>query len=373
MGREKIGYGVEVEYLPSDAKMGDYPQFKDSFWTMSPEHKHDTIGRIFSLGAAGVRPLTWMLNKFPKMVLQDGYEWKWHENGITMSDQLGLCRVVIPMTGMADNKQVAIHIEGGELGMHHVWADCVQLEMFKKFARKKEFMLILGKSDRHHVDTNGNPVRYCTSLQEKLKGSNIEIYNRLTARMLYDFIADAMKGNINLDQHRNIVCYTGIWGREEINRALQEELHKTTNGAILGDHFIGQASNKYNSNSVVYGGMFTEYHLPINVTLRVEWMPLYDDARLSSDVDPISGHSIKSMRMTFLDLTEIDGEPNVQLVEHKNGLMFNPVAGTIDPYDPTPMGQAAHTDSYFNYVMEENIGIHIRDISRCGELIYAVQ
>ena len=371
MGRGKIRYGVKMKYFPLDTqKKENYAELYAPIWAKRPELKRDALNAIIASDAIGYNPLTRLLSKFPKLVLQDGYEWEWHENGNTMCDQLGLCRVVIPMTGMANNKQVAMDIEG-EYGMYKIWADTIQLAMFKEFARQKAFKLMLSRSATHHMDADGKPVRYVAGLREKLEGSNIEIYNRLTARMLYDFIADAMKSDINLDQHRNIVCYTGRWGMMEINQALQEalqeELHKMTNGAILGDHFIGQASNnKYNPNSVVY-------HLPINVTLRVEWMPLYDDARLSSDVDPISGHRIESMRMTFLDLTEIDGEPNVQLVEHKNGLMFNPVAGTIGPYGPTPMGQAAHTGSYFEYVMEENIGIHIRDISRCGELIYAVQ
>lgn len=483
MGKSRIGHGVEVEYFPSDARMENYSQFKDSFWAGTPEQMHDAVGHMFSSGAAGVNPLSWMLSKFPKKVLTRGYDWTWdmmlpppparaierlepsgvagkylqpfklklntpaynvgeilspgvsgpnyqvrilkpaiqHGNGyvyevllvtndqnlflpdrylesgtewrsvgssyadgsmdganvqfgslITLKDTLGMCRMRKPVSGMIGDEPIMLHIEG-ELGMHHVWADRVQLEMFKEFARKKEFMLILGKSASHHVDTNGNPVRYCTSLREKLEGSNIEIYNRLTARMLYDFIADAMKGNLNLDQHRSIVCYTGIWGMEEINRALREELLKATGGVAIGDHFISNASNnKYNPNSLVFGGQFTEYHLPINVTLRVEWMPLYDDTRLNSDIDPMTGHPIESMRMTFLDVTGDNGVPNIQLVTHKDGQMFNFIPGLKGPHGITPMGQAAHGGSFFEYVMEEHVGIHIRDVSRCGELIYAL-
>lgn len=482
MGKSRIGHGVEVEYFPSDAKMENYEQFKNSFWAGTPEQMHDAVGHMFSSGAAGVNPLSWMLSKFPKKVI-DSYDWEWHmllpppparaierlepsgmagkylqpfklklnipsynvgeilspgvsggnyqvriikppiqhgngyvyevmlvtrdqnqfvpdqylESGsewrsvgtsygdgsmdgagvqfdslITLRDKLGMCRMRKQVSGMAGNSKVKLHIEG-ELGMHQVWADRVQLEMFKEFARKKEFMLILGKSADHHVDTNGSPVRYCTSLREKLEGSNIEIYNRLTARMLYDFIAEALKGNVDLDKHRNIVCYTGRWGMQEIDRALREELLKATGGVVLGDHFVHNASNnKYHPNSLVFGGQFTEYHLPINVTLRVEWMPLYDDRRLNSDVDPITGHSIESMRMTFLDITGDDGQPNIQIVEHSQGQKFNFIPGLDSPYGTTPMGQAAHAGSFFEYVMEDHVGIHIRDVSRCGELIYVV-
>jgi|GEM_PF-2594517 len=344
MGRVKIGDGVEVEHLPSDAKMGDSPQFKDSFWTMSPEHMHDAIGHIFSSGAAGVHPLTWMLNKFPKKVLQDGYEWKWHENGSTMCDHLGLCRMVKQVTIMTDKKPVAMHIKG-EYGIHRIWADTIQLEMFKKFAEMKELMLLFGLPCNHILDTNGQPVRSVTGIREKLKNSNIEHYNNLTPQTLLDFIMDALAGNQNPKVHRNIVCYTGTHGWMEFNRSI---------------------SGRVDKKREVLMGPFREwlYDLSTNVSVLLVHAPIYD-GRSAIDTG--------SMRMTFLDLTEIDGEPNVQLVEHKNGLMFNFVAGTIGPYGPTPMGQATHTGSYFEYVMEENIGIHIRDISRCGELIYAVQ
>lgn len=350
MGRVKIGYGVEVEYLPSDAKMGDYPQFKDSFWTMSPEHKHDAIGRIFSSGAAGVNPLTWMLSKFPKKVLQDGYEWKWHENGSTLRDQLGLYRKVRRVTTMTDKQPVAMHIKG-EYGIYRIWADTIQLEMFQEFAAMKERILLFG-IPCDILDANGQPVRSATGIREKLRGSNIEHYNNLTPKTILDFVMDALVGNHTPNLHRHILCCTCLPGWREFNRAMSEWVDK------MGITRITMSTG-------------WQYNLPMNVTITIM---LFDtDQSLAFEIDPRTGYATESMRMTFLDLTEIDGEPNVQLVEHKNGLIFNFVAGTIGPNGPTPMGQAAHTGSYFNYVMEENIGIHIRDISRCGELIYAVQ
>lgn len=343
MGRVKIGYGVEVEHLPSDAKMGDSPQFKDSFGTMSPEHMHDAIGHIFSSGAAGVHPLTWMLNKFPKKVLQDGYEWKWHENGSTMCDHLGLCRMVKRVMIMTEKKPVAMHIKG-EYGIHRIWADTIQLKMFQEFAAMKECMLF-GLPDNHIIDTNGEPVRSITGIREKLRYSNVEQYNILTPQILLDFVMDALAGNHTPNLHRHILCCTGSHGFMEFNRAISGRVDKKR--MVLMGPFRGLL-----------------YDLSTNVSVLLVHVPIYNGR---SPIDT------GSKRMTFLDLTEIDGEPNVQLVEHKNGLMFNFVAGTIGPYGPTPMGQAAHPGSYFEYVMEENIGIHIRDISRCGELIYAVQ
>ena len=204
MGRGKIRYVVKMKDFPSDTqKKENYVELYAPIWAKRPELKQDALNAIFASYAIEYNPLTRFLSKFPKLVLQDGYEWEWHENGNTMCDQLELCRMVERVTITTDKKPVAMHIKG-EYGIYRIWADTIQLEMFKKFAEMKEHMLLFG-FPCNILDANGQPVRSVTGIQGKLKNSNIEHYNNLTPQTLLDFIMDALAGNQNPKVHRNIV------------------------------------------------------------------------------------------------------------------------------------------------------------------------
>ena len=75
------------------------------------------------------------------------------------------------------------------------------------------------------------------------------------------------------------------------------------------------------------------------------------------------------MRFTFLDFSGGDGQSNVQLVSKKDGYKFGYVNGLVGPYGPAKGGQMSHSGEYYSMHVSKECGVHIEDITKCGELI----
>jgi len=60
---------------------------------------------------------------------------------------------------------------------------------------------------------------------------------------------------------------------------------------------------------------------------------------------------------------------HAELMNKKDGFAFGYVQGLYGPYGPINGGTAAHSGSYYEMHVEKSCGIHIHDVTRCGELI----
>lgn len=288
---------------------------------------------------------------------------------ILMKDHLGCCRMKQDLTYLAGSAKIALDLKGRD-GLYRMYCTQAEMELMQEFAQMKERMLFLGQDAGGILDENGNPVRGLTSIREKLRDSNREIYNHLSGSLLTDFMMHALAGNIKAKQHRHILCCSGTAGMMNFHKAMVKELGD--NGFTRTDVNVRKISSDYHQNALAVGSQVVRYDLPMNITVEMMHMPFYDDPRMNFERDPRTGYLLESMRMTFFDITgDSSMAPNIQLVSKKGAQVFTVVNGVFGPDGATPPGQAAHTGSYYTYVLEDHIGVHIHDISRCGELIYA--
>ena len=164
--------------------------------------------------------------------------------------------------------------------------------------------------------------------------------------------------------------FTGEYGMLIFNRAMNDLVEKR-GWMIAGQNFnpIQKASSEYNSNAYAVGYQFVKYIMHNGAELELVHNPLYDDRSIHFEIDPITGYPVESMRFTFLDFSGGDGGSNVQLVAKKDGYKFGYVNGLVGPYGPSKGGQMSHSGEYYSMHASKECGVHIDDITKCGELI----
>jgi hypothetical protein len=76
------------------------------------------------------------------------------------------------------------------------------------------------------------------------------------------------------------------------------------------------------------------------------------------------------MRFTFLDFSNggTDGS-NIEWVDKKNGFKSGYIAGLQNPYGPNNGDIMTHTGDWYSMHCQKQFGIHIEDVTKCGELI----
>jgi len=80
---------------------------------------------------------------------------------------------------------------------------------------------------------------------------------------------------------------------------------------------------------------------------------------------------IDSWRMTFLDFGESDGEDNISMLSVKDTRMYGYIEGTIN-YKGQPIKGGAINNKVagVEFVTAGTAGLWIKDVSRCGEIIF---
>ena len=97
--------------------------------------------------------------------------------------------------------------------------------------------------------------------------------------------------------------------------------------------------------------------------------PLYDDREINFEIDEVTGFPVESQRITFLDFSGEAKNSNIKIMNKKDGFAFTYVEGMYGPYGPKNGGSSAHSGSYYEMHVEAMKGLHIEDISKCGEMI----
>ena len=78
------------------------------------------------------------------------------------------------------------------------------------------------------------------------------------------------------------------------------------------------------------------------------------------------------MRITFLDFSGEGSKSNIKVTKKEGGDFFSYVCGNYGPYGPNNKNMyPAHAGDYYEMHIGAHEGIHIEDVTKCGELIYA--
>jgi hypothetical protein len=203
--------------------------------------------------------------------------------------------------------------------------DCEEIAWYSPYNRNPD-----GTIDLVDQDT-GLPIPYGGGVFDQIP--NRDTYGQLTADKIKRTVSDVLYGSTDTGI-MNIVLFTGEGGAEEFDRAMKDEASgfSLVNGGNVADKFVGGATNSHN---LIFGGYFTQYKHVDGHTITLRRLPLLDfgGRAENSPKHPISGKPLESYRMTFLDMSYYDGEPNIKMVTQKGRSM---VTGVLQGMASTP-------------------------------------
>lgn len=156
--------------------------------------------------------------------------------------------------------------------------------------------------------TNGRPVYIGAGLLQQIAPSNRKYYTYLTLELLDQFLSD-LSYNIKGFGERKFLMLTGEMGMREFDRVLREKASAFT---LVDSKFISGSGQE-----LTLQGQFTTYKGLNGIELSLKHFPIYDNPVYNRLLHPVSGKPIESYRMTFIDISTRDGEPNLQKVVRK--------------------------------------------------------
>jgi len=113
------------------------------------------------------------------------------------------------------------------------------------------------------------------------------------------------------------------------------------------------------------------YQGPEGIEVTLLKNPMYDSPKYNKRKHPqYTNYPIDSARMTFLDFGTSGGENNVMMLKVKDTYRWGYTAGTVSPEGPIQGGQFGALIAGYEMAVEGTAGLWIKDVTRCGELIY---
>lgn len=321
----------------------------------------------------------------PKALLKPGQQWtklySTYEEGATQDgstqyngemsfgDSLGKIRKKYEVTDYAAEEVLAVKLPDSKGKLHDTWIPYAEVEYWKEWYREVERAYWYNRKATSIQGSTGRAVDSFSGIHEKLEGSHQEFYTDLTAELIEEFLMDIFYSRIKPGTQRKIKVFTGEYGMLLFNRAMQTLLDKR-GWFIANSNFspIQKTSSPYNSNAYAVGYQFVKYIMQNGAELELVHQPLYDDRSINFEIDPITNYPVESMRFTFLDFTGGDGAGNIQLVSKKDGFKTGYVAGLVNPFGPNTGGLMSHSGEYYSFHASKQLGVHINDVTRCGEL-----
>lgn len=288
---------------------------------------------------------------------------------MSMSDSMGKFRKKYEVTDYAASEVLAVKMPDKNGVLQDTWIKYAETEYWRQWYRELERAYWYNRTSSVTGST-GRTVDTFSGIQEKLEDSHIEYYTQLTATLIEEFLMDIFYSRTAPGSQRKIKCFTGEYGMLLFHRAMNDLLEKR-GWMIANQNFnpVQSASSAYHSNALSYGYQFVVYKMHNGAELELVHQPLYDDRSINFEIDPITGYPVESMRYTFLDFSGGQGESNITLMSKKDGYKFGYVNGLIGPYGPNNGGSMSHAQESYSMHVSKICGVHIEDITKCGELI----
>jgi len=205
-----------------------------------------------------------------------------------------------------------------------------------------------------------------SGLREQLADSWIEYYNSvLTVNRLKDYLMDIFFTRED-EPNRKVVAMTGTLGSIMFHDMLAVE---ASSFLTVDTNFTQQLSS--NPRHLSFGAQFTHYQGPEGIEVTLVKNPLYDSRKYCKRMHPqYPEFPIDSMRMTFLDFGSQEKAGNIMMLKVKDTYRYGYVMGTVGPNGPVKGGQAGALIAGYDMFTEGTAGVCVKDVTRCGELIY---
>ena len=215
-----------------------------------------------------------------------------------------------------------------------LWMDYEEYQHMLRFKEECELLYWYGEKtyDSNGVtsmmDENGQPVITGPGLLQQI--INKDTYSTMTEAKLLNVIGDLFYGMTDAN-NKQITLYTGIGGAREFYTALKN-FFNTGGGAWMrgGETRFITGSGR----SLGLTGYFTSYDHVDGHTVNVVKVPMFDHGPVAQAraKHPVTGYSMESYRMIFVDQSNYDGQANVQMINKKGREMMRwAVAGSVVP------------------------------------------
>ena len=175
-------------------------------------------------------------------------------------------------------------------------------------------------------DENGQPVIVGPGLLEQIV--NTDTYSTMTESKLKNIIGDLFYQMTDASK-KQVTLYTGTGGAREFDEALKSHFSSNT-WKVGGENRFITGSGR----SLGMSGYFTSYEHIDGHSVNVVKLPLFDHGAVAQarSKHPVTGYSLESYRMVFVDQSNYDGQNNLQMISKKGRESMRwCVAGSVVP------------------------------------------
>ena len=183
------------------------------------------------------------------------------------------------------------------------------------------------KGQTQMKDENGQPVVVGPGLLEQI--INRDTYSVMTENKLKNIIGDLFYGMTDAAK-KQVTLYTGTGGAREFDEALKNHFGGGGGWKVGGENRFITGSGR----SLGLTGYFTSYEHIDGHVVNVVKLPLFDHGPVAQAraKHPVTGYSLESYRMVFVDQSNYDGQNNLQMISKKGREMMRwCVAGSVVP------------------------------------------
>ncbi|WP_406672420.1 hypothetical protein [Natronospira sp.] len=236
------------------------------------------------------------------------------------------------MSGNAKHTVMEIGLPTKSGGTSKYWIDFEEWQYMLQWKEECEMYYWYGEQSYNEkgvtnmLDENGQPVIIGPGLLEQIQ--NKETYSVLTTEKIKNVVRDIFYGMTD-GQNKQVTLYTGIGGADEFDTAMKTEVGATNYRQFNDGKFVSGSGRNLSLT-----GFFTTYEHIDGHVVRVVKVPLFDHGAVAqaSRKHPRSGLPLESYRMVFVDQSNYNGEPNLQMVTRKNRELLRwAVAGSTIP------------------------------------------
>ena len=217
-------------------------------------------------------------------------------------------------------------------GSTNLWMDYEEYQHMLDFKEECEMYYWYGQRTYgadgvvNMKDENGQPVIVGPGLLEQIV--NKDSYSTMTETKIKNIIGDLFYGMTDANK-KQVNLYTGTGGMREFDEALKNHFGGNTWKVSGETRFITGSGRNLGLT-----GYFKSYEHIDGHSVNVIKLPLFDHGPVARAraLHPVTGYSLESYRMVFVDQSSYDGVSNLRMINKKNREYLRwCVAGSVVP------------------------------------------
>lgn len=271
-----------------------------------------------------------------------------------------------------DNRMIGLPVpyrdKDGKVKTKEKFMHVAQAKLEDRLYCDMEMQMWKGEKTTSVDDRTGYFKRTGPGLRQQLRDGHTFYYNgALTESELEDYLDGIFFSRVS-HGNRKVTAMTGSMGAVAFHNLLAASASAFLTVDSNYITRVGSGPIKHLS----YGAQFVHYQGLNGIEVDLIINPLYDDVHFCKRTHPLYPNKpIDSWRMTFLDFGESDGEKNIQMLTVKDTRRWGYVTGTIDHKGmPIKGGALTSKKAGVEFISEGTAGIWVKDVTRCGELIF---